>query len=102
MSAAKSGECAICGCTHFNPCPEGFAWANADQTLCDNSICVAVAKRKQKLLQAIVEVLDEVHDGAHTKSMKRLAKVSAAIPIIDLRKSKLRFMLPARRTGGAA
>jgi hypothetical protein len=43
IGAPQRGTCRICGCTHFEPCPEGCAWADATETLCDNPECLAKA-----------------------------------------------------------
>lgn len=56
-SKAVSGRCCICGCTYEDPCPEGCSWADANQTLCTNPICLAVYKRETRLLAAIDRVL---------------------------------------------
>jgi hypothetical protein len=96
MSRARTGTCAICGCTYYSPCPEGCGWANADQTLCDNPVCIRTAEREQRLLRAINAVLAETHNSAHSKAMKSLAKASEKVPVIDLRKAQWRV------TGGAA
>jgi hypothetical protein len=31
---AVDGQCRVCGCTEFEPCPGGYIWANSDATLC--------------------------------------------------------------------
>ena len=31
---ANGGVCLFCGCSHFNPCPNGCGWADRGQTLC--------------------------------------------------------------------
>ena len=36
----RIGKCRWCGCTYYEPCPEGCGWANRDQTLC--TACVNV------------------------------------------------------------
>jgi hypothetical protein len=35
--------CLACGCTEFEPCPEGCGWANRDHTLC--TACARPKKR---------------------------------------------------------
>jgi hypothetical protein len=38
----RSGICQFCGCSHFNPCPQGCGWVNGDETLC--TACTPVVK----------------------------------------------------------
>lgn len=37
-----SGRCRFCGCTHFNPCPEGCGWVDPGQTVC--TACLPLAR----------------------------------------------------------
>jgi hypothetical protein len=38
----RPGVCRFCGCSHFNPCPEGCWWADRAETLC--SACTDIDK----------------------------------------------------------
>ena len=31
---AVDGQCRVCGCTEFDPCPGGCIWADGTATLC--------------------------------------------------------------------
>lgn len=35
----RNGVCFVCGCSEFDACADGCAWANAEQTLC--TACLA-------------------------------------------------------------
>lgn len=43
----RPGTCRWCGCSHFEPCPEGCGWANTKQTLC--TACVNVDREWRRL-----------------------------------------------------
>jgi hypothetical protein len=41
----EPGVCRFCGCSHFDPCPEGCAWADQKETLCTECTPAAEAER---------------------------------------------------------
>jgi hypothetical protein len=83
--AVESGVCFVCGCSEFDPCPEGCGWANAQQTLCTNPICLRTAKREARILAAVEKVLEYYRVGPGSTAeyvphaaLERLAKARAS------------------------
>jgi len=50
VTAPVRGVCRMCGCSHFDPCPNGCAWADRAQTVC--SECAPAAEAETAAVRA--------------------------------------------------
>jgi hypothetical protein len=50
VAKRERGVCRMCGCSHFDPCPEGCGWADVQETLCTE--CAPIAKAESQALRA--------------------------------------------------
>ena len=42
LKTVRPGRCRYCRCTDARSCPDGCSWYDAEETVCNSSICVAL------------------------------------------------------------